>query len=245
MGIPDAVMQRSNLAEKVANKVGVHPIRVFVNEGRLNPARYLRARVFVKPDTPLVRFVPLTLKESKNYPVEYEKLPKFCYFCGLIGHEVTECGDGIHSPDKCEWGDWLLVQFDNSAGHGTSGAPRGGGSMGRGGGFGRGRGNPGDPNLQESEDMELENAVIPLAHKRLISQDGMVVINTSTMPPGGFVNDKVNLFENVNREPVDKSLLSMPQKVHDNKRQKLGFGTDNDAAKRSSATSFEEDRRTQ
>lgn len=50
-----------------------------MNEGRLNPAKYLRARVFVKLDTPMVRFVPLTLKESKKYSVEYEKLPNFVF----------------------------------------------------------------------------------------------------------------------------------------------------------------------
>ena len=37
----------------------------------------------------------------------YDKLPVLCYFCGLIGHTVEECGDGIHEPASCEWGDWL------------------------------------------------------------------------------------------------------------------------------------------
>lgn len=103
MGIPDWLMKKTELAEKIAKKVGVPSIKVMVTEGRLNPSKYLRARIFLKLDAPLVRFVPLTLTGRKKYPVEYEKLPEFCDFCGLMGHVVTECGDGIHDPDSCEW----------------------------------------------------------------------------------------------------------------------------------------------
>lgn len=85
VGIPDGLMKKKEIAEKIAKKVGGPPITIIVKEGRLNPTKYLRARVFLMLDTPLVRFVPLTLKESKKYPVEYEKLPDFCDFCGLIG----------------------------------------------------------------------------------------------------------------------------------------------------------------
>lgn len=145
MGIPEGPMKKTEIAEKIAKKVGIPPIKVIVNEGRINPTKYLRARVFVKLDTPLVRFVPLTLKEKKKYPVEYEKLPDFCEFCGLIGHAVTECGDGIHPAEDCEWGDWLLVNFDAPAGRDDGrGGARGGGTAGRGWGFGRGCGNPGE-----------------------------------------------------------------------------------------------------
>lgn len=83
-----------------------------VNEGVINTSKYLRVRVFLDVNIPLVRFVPITLKERKAYPVYYEKLPNFCNFCGFMGHVVEECGDGIHDPRKCEWGEWLLWSFD-------------------------------------------------------------------------------------------------------------------------------------
>lgn len=57
---------------------------------------------------------------------------------------MTECGDGIHEEKDCEWGEWLLVNFDVPMDGGGRGFARGG-MAGRG-GFGRGRGNPGDPN---------------------------------------------------------------------------------------------------
>jgi hypothetical protein len=61
--------------------------------------------VHVDVNKPLVRIVPITLKERKVYPVLYEKLPDFCYFYGIIGHCVTEYGDVVHEDDKCQWGE--------------------------------------------------------------------------------------------------------------------------------------------
>ena len=102
-GVPEGLMKKRELAEKVANKVG-QLISVVVNEGKINPTPYLRARVWLYLDKPLVRVVPITLKERMTYLVQYEKLPGFCFHCGMIGHEVTECGDGVHNKSNCEWG---------------------------------------------------------------------------------------------------------------------------------------------
>ena len=79
-GLPDGLTAKKELAEKVASKVGEPPFTVVVNEGKINPASTLRARVFVDVNKPLVRFVPITIKKSKKYPVFYDKLPVFCYF---------------------------------------------------------------------------------------------------------------------------------------------------------------------
>ena len=45
---------------------------------------------------------------------------------------MTECGDGIHKLEDCEWGSWLLVNFDRPGG--TQGAGRGMGQNGDGAG---------------------------------------------------------------------------------------------------------------
>ncbi|KAF7100489.1 hypothetical protein CFC21_102001 [Triticum aestivum] len=245
MGIPDGLMQKSSLAEKIAKKVGGNPIKVFVSEGRLNPAKYLRARVFVNLETPLVRFVPLTLKESKRYPVEYEKLPKFYHFCGLIGHEVTECGDGVHNPEDCDWGDWLLVQYDNSNNNGQ-GVPRGGGNMRSGGVPGGNRSDLKDHGSQEPMNLDPGSMIAPMARKRLINGDDTASTNPggAVAPPPGFVNNKVNLIEYGSVEAVDKSKVSTPEKVQVQKRLKFA-GTESSSSENTSATSHEEDRRQQ
>jgi hypothetical protein len=90
-------MRKVELAEKVAKKVGCPLFNVIMNLGRINTAKYLRALVFIDINKPLVWFVPLILKDKKRYPVLYEKLLDFFYFCGLVGHVLEECGDGVHA----------------------------------------------------------------------------------------------------------------------------------------------------
>ncbi|KAM0863936.1 hypothetical protein ACQ4PT_044253 [Festuca glaucescens] len=79
-GIPDGLMKKKELAERVAKKVGEPPFTVIVTEGKINPSKYLRARVFLDLNKPRVRVVTITLKERKMYSVYYEKLPNFCFF---------------------------------------------------------------------------------------------------------------------------------------------------------------------
>lgn len=152
-GLPEGLMKKKDLAEKVARKIGNPPITLIVNEGRINPSSYLRARVFLELDKPLIRVVPITIRESRRYLVQYEKLPTFCFVCGVMGHELTECGEGVHDISKCQWGDWLLVKFSVSnigRGIGRGSGARGGMSNrvpGRGWGVARGD--------DEDEDMEV------------------------------------------------------------------------------------------
>jgi len=160
MGLPEGLMKKKVLAEKVAAKVGEESILVMVTEGKLNPTAYLRSRVQLNLDKPLVRFVPIILKEAKKYLVQYERLPQFYAFCGLLGHEVRKCGDGVHEPETCEWGDWLLVKFPVTAGRSPMGCGSGRDgrefSRGRGRGCGFGRGDQEDvleyPYESENED---------------------------------------------------------------------------------------------
>jgi len=146
-GVLEGLMKKRELAEKVARKVG-DPITVVVNEGKLNPTPYLRTRVWIEVQKPPVRVVPITLKERMKYLVQYEKLPTFCFFYGCIRHEVTECGDGVHSKESCQWGDWLRVPF-LSLMPGREDV-RGG----RGGGRGRGRGRGGGRGDSVQDDLE-------------------------------------------------------------------------------------------
>ena len=60
-GQPDGLTRKKELAEKVAKKVGEPPFMVMVNEGKINPSSYLRVRVFVNVNKPMVRFVSIPL----------------------------------------------------------------------------------------------------------------------------------------------------------------------------------------
>jgi hypothetical protein len=152
-GVPDGLMKKKELAEKVAGKVG-KTITVVVNEGKINPTTYLRAQVLVDLNKPLVRVVPITVKEKSLHLVQYEKLPIFCFHCGLMGHELTECGDGTMKEEDCEWGTWLVVQFGSTRG----GRKEGVSSRGRGAMRGRGRGRGAREGVEE-EDLEMDTEV--------------------------------------------------------------------------------------
>ncbi|KAM0921595.1 hypothetical protein ACQ4PT_006776 [Festuca glaucescens] len=251
-GIPEGLMKKKELAEKVARKVGDPPITVIVNEGIINSSKYLRARVHVVLSRPLVRLVPITLKERKVYPVQYEKLPDFCNFCGMIGHIVTECGDGVHPKDQCQWGEWLKVAFEPSF---PSGGGRGGGNRGGFGNRGRGRGVvPGTPNFSETTDMDWGTAATDPRgqgmRKRPMVYAGMmnnrVEPSTNSAAPGRVAH-QVNLLEygKDNAGVGNQVDVPSPQKVQPPKRTKRvvdGVEIDENMG---SATSGLEDRREQ
>lgn len=169
-GVPEGLMKKKELAEKVVGKVGEPPITVIIQEGFINPLPYLRARVFVNLEKPLVRVIQITLRAKKNYLVQYEKLPVFCRVCGHIGHEMEECGDGVHDASKCQWGEWLLVQFPtNVRGPSKNGISRGGSSMR---GRGRGRSAHFDPMTEDEkaeDDMDYNDGRGPNAQGHVAS----------------------------------------------------------------------------
>ncbi|CAO2045029.1 unnamed protein product [Urochloa humidicola] len=62
-------------------------------DGKISGA-YVRARVAVEVDKPLRRGVLLKTDRSKPpewYYIQYEKLPFYCYSCGLMGHTDLTC----------------------------------------------------------------------------------------------------------------------------------------------------------
>jgi hypothetical protein len=208
-----------------------------VNEGTINPSSTLRARVYLDVETPLVRFVTITLKERKRYRVYYEKLPDFCYFCGLMGHTVEECGDGIHDPRTCEWGDWLLwtpepppsrpFEARGGAGgaRGRSGGRRNrGGRQGEGvvGGFNQEGGREGAGVMdftQEAPMGQWEKNV----RKRLVSAEGTINVRGQAVPNlVGKVADTVFLLEGGTATTSSEAGQSTPGKVPVVKRRKQG-----------------------
>ncbi|XBI35076.1 hypothetical protein VPH35_120814 [Triticum aestivum] len=69
---------------------------------------YVRVRVNHDIKQPLTKFVSIVrAQERQVYLVRYEKLARFCSFCGRIGHEHKECGSGVHEKKNLKFGDWL------------------------------------------------------------------------------------------------------------------------------------------
>jgi len=219
--IPKGLMRKRELAEKVVKKVG-DPITIVMNEGKINPTPYLHARVWLDLKKPLVRVVPITLKERMKYLVQYEKLPAFCFFCGCMGHEVTECGDGIHSRETCEWGDWLRVQFMPT----VPGRDDTRGGRGRGHGRGGGRGDGAEDAYEDMETYQRDDE------------------NSADSQGTGRVAMQVTLLEHQDQKEAAISPLQEQEKKRPRRSE---GGNDSNATKNiiRSALSFEESDRAQ
>jgi cytochrome c len=62
---------------------------------------FYRIRVELDDSNPIkrwVKFQDLKTRETLRYDVKYERMPNFCYFCGLIGHADKNCL--LHEEEK-------------------------------------------------------------------------------------------------------------------------------------------------
>jgi hypothetical protein len=80
----------TSLASRVGEVVGVDLTHIQTRMGDFH-----RARVKLESSRPLARVVPLALEEYDRMflQVKYKKIPKYCAFCGFMGHTHLECGD--------------------------------------------------------------------------------------------------------------------------------------------------------
>lgn len=93
-------MENSRLGRKV-NKLDVDE---FGNAA----GKYPRARVEIPIEKPLKRYITLeTSRGDVFYDLQYEKLPFFCFACGVIGHSELECPNPSERDANGKW------EYDN------------------------------------------------------------------------------------------------------------------------------------
>ncbi|KAK1683603.1 hypothetical protein QYE76_044451 [Lolium multiflorum] len=164
--VPELYRKRGLITGLVASIGEV--LMVDMNSTGSEGGDFVRARVWLDVRKCLTRFV--SFKPEGGSPVimrvKFEKIPRFCAICGLLGHEQEECGSGEHTPAEVRFGKWLLAdtpwnrgqlhgppsqhatnnmrpnQRSETGGRGaTRGGREGGGRGMRAGGRGRGAGN--------------------------------------------------------------------------------------------------------
>ncbi|KAK6160972.1 hypothetical protein DH2020_004353 [Rehmannia glutinosa] len=78
-----------------------------------------RIRVMIDISKPLKMGLWVFLESvSKEFtiPIQFEKLPDFCFSCGMVGHRICEC---LSKPEKNDtepprkFGDWLRANSNN------------------------------------------------------------------------------------------------------------------------------------
>lgn len=97
---------------------------VDILDGDVGWGEYLRVRIFLDVSKPLARGRLLHLQgKSVWVAFKYEKIPKFCYNCGVIRHGKLGCSAqgrrrNPGSDSDQPYGPWLRVSFPNRRGGG-------------------------------------------------------------------------------------------------------------------------------
>ncbi|KAK6156052.1 hypothetical protein DH2020_010300 [Rehmannia glutinosa] len=97
---------------------------------------YMRVRVLMDITKPLRRGAPIRLGSNGNrvwVDFKYERIPDFCFACGIVGHGLTDCkleGVNVGSTDtnNLPYGRWLkgelvVRSFQLSTTNGIKGSP--------------------------------------------------------------------------------------------------------------------------
>lgn len=91
---PPLMLMTKECAKQIGNQVGSF-IEWDKGTNRIVWGRRMRIRVKVPIDQPLMRGIKVILGngEERWLKLTYEKLPYFCYTCGMIGHRYLDCGE--------------------------------------------------------------------------------------------------------------------------------------------------------
>ncbi|KAI8004921.1 Uncharacterized protein LOK49_LG08G03245 [Camellia lanceoleosa] len=97
----------------IGNKIG-STVDVEYGADRMAFGRYMRIRVTLNVAKPLRRGMKLAVhnRESVWVVFKYERLPNFCYFCGVLGHSEKECNTLLSQAETgtanaMQYGPWL------------------------------------------------------------------------------------------------------------------------------------------
>ena len=108
----------NRLNERIAYGIGksIGEVSSASQTGELIGGNFLRVRVGINVRRPLSRGRKVMLGDGREVWVnfKYEKMPNFCYWCGLVSHDAKECSvwlssKGSLSLDQQEYGSWLKV----------------------------------------------------------------------------------------------------------------------------------------
>lgn len=116
IGLPWNLMS-FDIAKRMWNKIG-NLVRIDTSQSRNGWANDLRLRIVTDITKPLRRFITIARgsgKDDLRGRLTYERLPLFCYACGLIGHIELECevAEAKDSADGVkQYGEWLGAKED-------------------------------------------------------------------------------------------------------------------------------------
>jgi hypothetical protein len=104
----------SDIGKQIGATVG-EVVEVDQNDGEAKWGEFLRVRIIIDLTKPLDRGRKINIRNKSTWvKFKYEKLPNFCYHCGVVRHSRRDCaakslkGEGSLSRDT-PFGPWLRV----------------------------------------------------------------------------------------------------------------------------------------
>ena len=90
-GLPFNMMSK-RIGRDIGNSIGIF-MATDSKLGSSNQAKFMRIRVNIPLDKPLRRCGVVTSPEGEKFQVyfHYERLPVFCFLCGVMGHDDRHC----------------------------------------------------------------------------------------------------------------------------------------------------------
>ena len=98
-----------DIRKDIGSKIG-RVLEVDKRAMQADQAKFLRIRVEVQIDKPLRRGGYVKNDEGGRFWVDfrYERLPTFCYRCGILGHDEKHCqASSLEQLSGRQYGEWL------------------------------------------------------------------------------------------------------------------------------------------
>ena len=105
----------ANLGQKIGDTIG-KCLKVDADERGLAKGMSMRLQVMIDIRKPLRRSTKLKVgsrKEDQWFQIQYERLPNFCYGCGVLGHNVEDCDQEYAEGEPKQYGHWLRAKGNN------------------------------------------------------------------------------------------------------------------------------------
>ena len=131
-GLPFELMSEE-VGKELGNNIGRF-IEMDRRARQFEQAKFMRIRVDIQLDKPLRRGGSVASVEGEKCWVSfrYERLPTFCFQCGMLGHDEKHCLVPPDQQNPRQYGDWLRAQGNSRLGlersKSTSNGECGGGS---------------------------------------------------------------------------------------------------------------------
>ncbi|KAK8670596.1 hypothetical protein V6N13_037214 [Hibiscus sabdariffa] len=112
-------LMTSKAGETIGSRFGKY-IATDLRDANGCMGEYLRVRVEIDCSKPLKRCTAMGRNKKTGQPricmAKYERLPRFCFWCGVLGHEYQLCPMmPTENKDPFQFGDWLRVEHPKVA----------------------------------------------------------------------------------------------------------------------------------